>query len=238
MSIADSLAVSNVINTSFFATSLRSLQLFSTPTTHFTVDETRPDEMGHAKAFTTGLECSNYGKKNQDLVCEEFEGCFKNYSPNSAGQETYVEEDSESTSSGASSDICGPTGDGSGYLTFDLEKETERAAAEARVSTCFNFHKEYSLGKELEKSMVGTLPKGTSCQWDLESLKCSSEAIGDGWCDPENNNPCCNWDGGDCCPETCDDTGKMYQCGQAGFFCAARSTCKDSAGVKIEKCAW
>ena len=37
--------------------------------------------------------------------------------------------------------------------------------------------------------------------------------IGDGQCNPMYNTPGCNYDGGDCCGETCDDYHGFYECG-------------------------
>ncbi|CAM9457144.1 unnamed protein product, partial [Hapterophycus canaliculatus] len=42
--------------------------------------------------------------------------------------------------------------------------------------------------------------------------------IGDGYCDFSNNNEECDWDGGDCCPCTCEDT-IDYSCGYLGYNC-------------------
>ncbi|CAN0087631.1 unnamed protein product, partial [Scytosiphon promiscuus] len=43
--------------------------------------------------------------------------------------------------------------------------------------------------------------------------------IGDGYCDISNNNEECGWDGGDCCPRTCDDSDSWYTCGEVGYDC-------------------
>ena len=40
--------------------------------------------------------------------------------------------------------------------------------------------------------------------------------MGDGWCDPTNNNIVCEWDGGDCCESTCFDG--LYACGAYTSF--------------------
>lgn len=42
--------------------------------------------------------------------------------------------------------------------------------------------------------------------------------IGNGRCEPSNNNPQCGYDGGDCCPCTC-NSGNFLKCGMAGFDC-------------------
>eukprot|EP01041_Mallomonas_annulata_P006560 gene6560-13264_t len=43
--------------------------------------------------------------------------------------------------------------------------------------------------------------------------------VGDGYCDDGvYNSPSCNWDGGDCCPSTCQD-GKSNPCGSAVYIC-------------------
>jgi len=36
--------------------------------------------------------------------------------------------------------------------------------------------------------------------------------IGDGWCDASNNNPDCDFDGGDCCADSCDGSDDLYSC--------------------------
>ena len=41
--------------------------------------------------------------------------------------------------------------------------------------------------------------------------------IGDGWCDVENNNPQCNYDGGDCCPP--------YQKSNWNYYCKNNCQC-------------
>ncbi|CAM9453618.1 unnamed protein product, partial [Hapterophycus canaliculatus] len=41
--------------------------------------------------------------------------------------------------------------------------------------------------------------------------------VGDGDCDFSTNNEECGWDGGDCCPCTCDDSDTLYACG--GYDC-------------------
>lgn len=46
-------------------------------------------------------------------------------------------------------------------------------------------------------------------------------SIGNGECDDSlNNNPSCAYDGGDCCPCTCDDGPSLqFPCGRAGYPC-------------------
>ena len=48
------------------------------------------------------------------------------------------------------------------------------------------------------------------------------EAKGDGWCDDENNNYGCEWDGGDCCgPKVLNKFCKKCQCldpGKISFY--------------------
>ena len=49
----------------------------------------------------------------------------------------------------------------------------------------------------------------------------------DGWCNEENNNDGCIYDGGDCCPCTCKN-GLTYNCGSNDFFCRdPESDCVD-----------
>ena len=35
--------------------------------------------------------------------------------------------------------------------------------------------------------------------------RATRDKYGDSWCDPANNFAECNWDGGDCCKDTCED---------------------------------
>jgi hypothetical protein len=54
----------------------------------------------------------------------------------------------------------------------------------------------------------------------IEIGSCSSSYfywVGDGFCDPTMNTSECNYDGGDCCQETCID--KTFQCGIVGYNC-------------------
>lgn len=43
--------------------------------------------------------------------------------------------------------------------------------------------------------------------------------VGDAWCDAVNNYDGCNYDGGDCCVGSCDDTDLELWCGINGFQC-------------------
>ena len=62
-------------------------------------------------------------------------------------------------------DTCGPIGDGKGYLSFDLSTEKGEVASEARIATCYNNYKEFSLSKDLGKSLAGALGRGEYCEW-------------------------------------------------------------------------
>jgi hypothetical protein len=64
--------------------------------------------------------------------------------------------------------------------------------------------------------------------------------IGDGWCDKFSvlNSEACQWDGGDCCKESCDDD--YYPCGSNGYYCldpAYPSKGKPKPKPKPKKCA-
>ncbi|KAL7499060.1 hypothetical protein ACHAWT_008020 [Skeletonema menzelii] len=50
------------------------------------------------------------------------------------------------------------------------------------------------------------------------------DSIGDGRCNPEYNTVGCNYDGGDCCEESCDTIHSFYQCGLGDSF-----DCRDPA---------
>ncbi|CAM9360231.1 unnamed protein product [Sphacelaria rigidula] len=56
---------------------------------------------------------------------------------------------------------------------------------------------------------------------------CSDQNVGDGYCDEENNNEPCLWDGGDCCECTC-DAEATYKCGSPEY------DCKDPRGTTCE----
>ena len=53
--------------------------------------------------------------------------------------------------------------------------------------------------------------------------------IGDGWCDQDEryNNAACGYDGGDCCPETCDDSTE--------YGCVYPFDCKDPGDAEIKE---
>lgn len=57
-------------------------------------------------------------------------------------------------------------------------------------------------------------PAISSCEAEVLSY------IADGYCDAIDgsyNNAACNWDGGDCCLATCEDS--TYDCGLIGYVC-------------------
>jgi len=77
-----------------------------------------------------------------------------------------------------------------------------------------------------------------SCENDCPD--CYYSWIGDGDCDPANNYLHCSWDGGDCCPCTCQDA--QYSCAQYGGGCSdciidgdASLTCPDECGEYEEE---
>ena len=49
----------------------------------------------------------------------------------------------------------------------------------------------------------------------IDEARCTAERrwIGDGGCDPDFNTPECDWDGGDCCRQTCDEEMGYFECG-------------------------
>ena len=67
----------------------------------------------------------------------------------------------------------------------------------------------------------------------LSLADCESEVedfyfVGDGWCDDEGgyNTPECNYDGGDCCEETCQEN-KLNECGSNDFLPNGGYLCLD-----------
>ncbi|CAN0528891.1 unnamed protein product, partial [Scytosiphon promiscuus] len=57
------------------------------------------------------------------------------------------------------------------------------------------------------------------------SPACIEGLIGDGFCNSENNNASCDYDGGDCCGCTCDHDGSAAVCGSYGFDCLDPACC-------------
>jgi len=51
------------------------------------------------------------------------------------------------------------------------------------------------------------------------------EYIGDGYCDPDNNNAACGFDGGDCCPSDCDPD-SYYGCAYYYIYYDYRPSCE------------
>lgn len=69
----------------------------------------------------------------------------------------------------------------------------------------------------------------TSCTGD-------SSDVGNGYCDPENNNEACGWDGGDCCECTCKGNGKEGECGNEFFCKEPDSGCTDPLVDEYSSC--
>ena len=57
---------------------------------------------------------------------------------------------------------------------------------------------------------------------------CKREFISDGWCDPDNNNKHCRWDGGDCCPSTT----KNRIVRRMPSHCSSACDCKDPDAIE------
>ena len=53
---------------------------------------------------------------------------------------------------------------------------------------------------------------------------CIDSWVADGWCDIQNNRETCGFDGGDCCPSTCEDS--MYFCGDYQWICIDPDACE------------
>lgn len=93
--------------------------------------------------------------------------------------------------------------------------------------TC-NFDTNYGCAN---KASQGYGPFGYFClNPDLEEYINPNECtvsdrtrLGDGRCDADYNTEGCNWDGGDCCEETCDPTYAYFECGDAGYDCMDES---------------
>ncbi|KAK2177193.1 hypothetical protein NP493_614g01121 [Ridgeia piscesae] len=61
--------------------------------------------------------------------------------------------------------------------------------------------------------------------------QCSSDFIGDGFCDPRNNQLFCNWDGGDCCQSTV--SGGTVQ--PFPVTCVDDCSCRDPDAIENKK---
>ncbi|CAM9167930.1 unnamed protein product, partial [Ectocarpus sp. 12 AP-2014] len=60
-----------------------------------------------------------------------------------------------------------------------------------------------------------------------EEATCQESWKGDSWCDEVNNNPSCDYDGGDCCECSCASSSSAENsCGENGFNCRD-TTCLD-----------
>ena len=73
----------------------------------------------------------------------------------------------------------------------------------------------------------------------LEYTNCTGDVscINDGWCDYENNNEACGWDGKDCCECACIDGGPN-DCGSAGYGCLdPNSECTDPRLLGYSNCS-
>ena len=98
----------------------------------------------------------------------------------------------------------------------------------------------------LQQSDLSAIPH---TRWFLAvPLVCSFSPPGDGYCNPENNKPECNYDGGDCCQCTCEvDTsssefsdGRWSGCNE--FACIdPAAPCVDDDSITVDmldKCPW
>ena len=73
-------------------------------------------------------------------------------------------------------------------------------------------------------------PRTKSMQTDnleVGESGCLPDWEGDGWCDFANNRTECNWDGGDCCPSTCQEDAD-YACGIVGWDCNEPEACENT----------
>lgn len=67
----------------------------------------------------------------------------------------------------------------------------------------------------------------------IDRVACAAvemDSIGDGICNPEYNKAECNYDGGDCCKESCDTSHSFYSCGLG----VENFDCRDPAFVEEE----
>ena len=59
---------------------------------------------------------------------------------------------------------------------------------------------------------------------NASTLDCLDGWVSDGWCDIQNNREECSFDGGDCCPSTCEDG--EYLCGDYQWICIDPNACE------------
>lgn len=112
-----------------------------------------------------------------------------------------------------------------GNVCTDLQQDDnnvmERDTFCATFDSCVIWKKEYdgTDEKKKEKKQKVDCSQLTSC--DFPGMKQSY--IGDGIChefvDGCYNTPICNYDGGDCCPDTCKNQTDLIGCGSDGYAC-------------------
>ena len=89
------------------------------------------------------------------------------------------------------------------------------AYADANTTAFPTFQPTPTPAPSVSASPIAQSPVPVSCD------VLNPEWVGDGYCDSVSggyNTPGCDFDGGDCCEETCEESAS-YECGVAGYFC-------------------
>ena len=94
------------------------------------------------------------------------------------------------------------------------------------ASTCVSA--KYECGVVVYTCLDPNVTSTTTVATTTTTGGCSELSVNDGFCDAKFNTQACNWDGGDCCADTC--VSSMYVCTEPFDMCAdpTRYGCLDS----------
>ena len=85
---------------------------------------------------------------------------------------------------------------------------------------------EVNLEPELDQDSNAGEASSESTEAQTDAAACIDGWISDGWCDIQNNRAECAYDGGDCCPSTCESN--AYSCGDYQWICIDPEACEST----------
>ena len=95
--------------------------------------------------------------------------------------------------------------------------------ADLDVEDCWEaYYESIESAEEDDNSSASSSASGSTAS----ESECIGDWISDGWCDIQNNSEACGWDGGDCCPSTCED--REYTCGDYQWICMDPEACEST----------